>query len=572
MTDKAASFSDDYFELFGNLTDEFEKSLKTVPGDIIDRIWERDCSVWKGDEGLIADRLGWLSLPENTVCSLGEIEGFARRLRQIGAERIVLIGMGGSSLVSKVFGRAFSSEGSPRLTVLDTTVADTVAAVCEEIDFARTVFIVSSKSGRTIETASLADFFFERCSQNLGKSETAERFAAITDPGTPLRLSAERKGFASIFAGDKTVGGRFSPLSFFGIVPAAAVGADVKKILSDAQKMSEALRGGQTSGPLGNSALRLAMAINFFCKNGNGAFSVHCSEKIAGFDRFVEQILGESLAKEGRSVLPVVHSGSGVSGEVSGAVFVCLKEDAELMSRARGVAGGGTPVVMTVPEDRYGLGGEIFRWEFTAAILGALWRINPFDQPDVEKAKTQTRRFMKTYGERGKLPFPPPDFKHEGIEFRASDPVPDIKQLRFYLEKNAAARRKNGYFSIQAFLDGSDGKLRDGVEKLRASLSKRFGVTVTADFGPAYLHSSGQIHKGDAGKGLFIQLCGKCLNDMKIPRYTPDSGGASFEILKDAQTLGDREALELKGRKVVEIRFSSDSANGISGIIKLLCG
>ncbi len=571
MTDKNASLPPDYAELPGDFPNGFEHRLKEAVGEnIMGRIWEHDCSVWKGDADLIANRLGWLSLPEKTARSIGEIERFAKYCRQMGTERVILAGMGGSSLASKVFGNTFSSEGSARLTVLDTTVADTVAAVAGEIDFGKTFFIVSSKSGRTVETASLADFFFERCSKKMGAEKAAQRFAAITDPGTPLSQEAEKKRFAAVFAGDETVGGRFSPLSFFGMVPAAVIGADVGKILSGARKMAQRLHGCETSGANSNTALRLALAIDLFCKNGNGAFYVRCSDGIAGFDRFVEQIVGESVGKAGRSVLPVAHPRPAVADGVSGAVFVCLKNDAELMSRARRTADGGTPVVMTVLENAYDIGGEIFRWETAAAVLGALWGVNPFDQPDVENAKAQARKFMKIYREKGELPFPPPDFKDGDIEFRMSDPARDIGSLRRYLAESALKRKGNGYFSIQAFLDGSDKKQRDAVESFRAALSGRFNITVTADFGPAYLHSSGQIHKGDAGNGLFIQLFGACLNDMQIPQYTPDSGGASFEVLKNAQTLGDREALEREGRKVVQIRFDSDASDGIFRVMKLL--
>lgn len=570
MMNKAAPLPPDYVEFFGGFSDGFEKSLEEAARDrIAGRIWERDCSVWKGDAELIANRLGWLSLPENTAQSLEKIERFARRCRQTGAERVVLAGMGGSALASKVFGNTFASEGFPRLTVLDTTVADTIAAVAGEADFGKTFFIVSSKSGRTVETVSLADFFFERCARSLGAEKAAERFAVITDNGTPLYISAKKRGFA-VFEGDETVGGRFSPLSFFGMVPAAVAGGDVGKILSGARSMSMRLRSPEISGANANTALRLAMAISLFCGKGNGAFYVRCSDQLAGFDRFVEQIIGESTAKQGRSVLPIVHPCSPVSEGVSGAVFVCLKDDAKLISRARSAASGGMPVVMTVLEDRHGIGGEVFRWEMAAAILGALRGVNPFDQPDVENAKAQARRFMNIYREKGSLPFPAPDFKDADIEFRTSDPVPDAGQLRSYLRENARKRKKNGYFSVQAFLDGSDGKLRKAVENFRAAVSKRFGVAVTADFGPAYLHSSGQIHKGDAGNGLFIQLCGKCREDISIPEYTPDSGGASFEILKDAQALGDKEALELKGRKVVQIKFLSDAVSGIGRASGLL--
>lgn len=560
----------DYFEIPGDSSENFEKALKNVAdGDIIKRLWELDCSLWKGDACLIANRLGWLSLPENTARSLERIEGFAKRLKDGGTKNVILIAMGGSALISKVFARAFANSGGTRLTVLDTTVADTIARVCENTDWNGTFFIVSSKSGATVETTSVADFFFERCSEKFGAEEAARRFAAITDAGTPLFESASEREFAEIFTGDETVGGRFSPLSVFGMVPAATSGANVGAILLNAREMARKLRGEN-----GNTALRLAGAIDFFSKNGNGAFYVRCSDAIAGFDRFMEQIVGESVGKNGMSVLPVAHP-VGAEVESGGAFYVCLKEDEKLMAQARAVAESGTPVVMTVAENKNALGGEIFRWEVAVAVLGSLWNLNPFDQPNVESAKAQARRFMEIHRREGKLPFGAADFKHGEIEFRTSAAARRGKDLHAYFEKKAEENRtdeKGGgvYFSIQAFLDGSDAKLRDSVESLRASMAKTFGVTVTADWGPAYLHSSGQIHKGDAGGGVFIQLCGKCRSGIKIPPNAPGSGGVAFEVLKNAQMLGDREALESSGREVVQIVFNSDPAAGIARLSKLL--
>ncbi len=569
MTDESDSLENGWIELLGAGAREFENSLENAElSRIMERIWKRDRSLWKGNCELIGNRLGWLSLPENTARSLPEINKFAERLRAAGIRDIVLIAMGGSALMSKVFGKAFSPPGSARLTVLDTTVPDTIAEVCGKIDFTKTFFIVSSKSGGTIETVSVADFFFEKCRDKIGDRKTAEQFAAITDPGTPLCEISEKRGF-TVFAGDETVGGRFSPLSLFGMIPGSAIGANAEKILSSAAAMAGKLGSGNASGANPNTALRLAAAVDFFCKKGGGAFHLRCSKAIEGFDRFIEQIVGESLGKEGRSVLPVAHPFSG-DEKSPGTFFVCLKNDTELISHARKTAAGGTPVVMTLLEDTNALGGEIFRWEMAVAVLGALWEVNPFDQPDVESAKSQTRRFMKIRREKGGLPFSKPDFKHGDIEFRTSDSLRNAGELRSYFEKNAGERKKEGYFSIQAFLNSSDKKMSEALESFRYSLSKAFGVTVTADWGPCYLHSSGQIHKGDRGNGFFIQMSGKCRSGIRVPPDTPESGGAPFEALKEAQMLGDREALESRGRKVVQIKFVSEVENGISEVAKLL--
>ncbi|MGI9558364.1 MAG: hypothetical protein ACR2NQ_01680 [Thermodesulfobacteriota bacterium] len=570
MTGKTSLLPPDYIEIPAAAADDLEKSLKNpAPGKIAAALWRRDSSVWKGSQELIKNRLGWLDLPENTARKLPEIERFSRRVREAGATRVTLAAMGGSALMSKVFGGAFLSEKSPRLEVLDTTVADTIAGSLEKTDFEKTFFIASSKSGKTVETASVANFFFDECSKAIGEQRAAERFAAITDPGTPLFESARERGFGAIFEGDETVGGRFSPLSVFGMVPSAAIGADIGAILSSARDMSARVKGTETGGANCNTALRLAVAVDLFCKRGNGKFYVRCSDGIAGFDRFVEQIVGESLGKDGAAVLPVAHplpeSGREKFG---GAFFVCLKNDEETFARAKKTADSGVPVVITVVDGKQGLGGEIFRWETAVAIAGAMWGVNPFDQPDVENAKAQARRFMEIHSREGSLPFPAPDFTDGGAEFSATEKLTDADGFRPYFEKNAAKKREDGYFCVQAFLDGADEKNRLAMEKFRAALSQTFGVTVTADIGPAYLHSSGQIHKGDGGKGFFIQIGGACAKDVAIPA-SPHSG-ASFEILKNAQMLGDREALENAGRKVVQITSPAGAADAIAKASKLL--
>lgn len=536
------------------------------PDDVAARIFRRDASLWNGPPEAVGGRLGWLALPKNPA---PEVAGsFPSAMPGKNIRRVILVGMGGSALMSKVFARAFEGKAA-RLTVADTTVTDSLLALKREIDFSETLFIVSSKSGATVETASVAEFFFDLCARSEGGADKAAgRFAAITDRGTPLFETAASRGFARVFEGDETVGGRFSPLSVFGMVPAALAGADTKAILSGALAMSDRLR---RDG--GGSALRLAAAVDAFCGRANGKFHVRCSEGIAGFDRFVEQIVGESLGKDGRRVLPVAHDLC-EEEETGGAVFVCLKGDGKTMAVAEKTAERGVPVVVTVVDGAEGLGAEVLRWEFAVAILGAKWGVNPFDQPDVEGAKSQTRRFLSIHRSAGELPFSAPDFEDCGIQFRATDPSKNIAEARAALEKAAAGRKESGYLSIQAFLDK---EALPAVEFLRSAISRKFGVTVTADLGPAYLHSSGQIHKGGGADGFFIQITAPPAEDLTVPEGVPDSGGVSFEILKNAQMLGDREALERTGGKVFQAVLPQGGGEAAGGVMKLaellgLCG
>ena len=545
----------DYFEMgppvFGG------DPQSRFPDDTAARIFRRDTSLWNGPPEAVGGRLGWLALPENT--DTDAIKSFSAKVTGGGVRRVILTGMGGAALMSKVFARAFEGKGA-RLTVADTTVAESLSALEREIDFSETFFIVSSKSGATVETASVAEFFFDLCARQTGVADAAGRFAAITDPGTPLFETARNKGFARVFEGDETVGGRFSPLSVFGMVPAALAGADTGAILSGALAMLHRLQSEE-----GGSALRLAAAVDTFCERANGRFHVRCSEGIAGFDRFVEQIVGESLGKDGRRVLPVAHDLCGEE-ETGGAVFVCLRGDDKTMALAEKTAERGVPVVATVVEGAEGLGAEVFRWELAVAALGAKWGVNPFDQPDVEGAKVQTRRFLNIRRSGGEPPFSAPDFEAGGIQFRATDPSKNIAEARAQFEKAAAERKETGYVSIQAFLDK---KTFPAVEFLRSAISKKFGVTVTADWGPAYLHSSGQTHKGGGADGFFIQITAPSANDIAIPEGVSDSGGMSFEALKNAQISGDREALERVGRKVFQINLPRGGGEAADGIMKV---
>ena len=549
--------SRDYFEMGPSAFEEDSEGI--FPENIAERIWNRDTSLWNGPPDEIANRLGWLALPEKTAAVSPEIERFAAGLRSEGVRRAVVVGMGGSALMSKVFGRAFDAV---KLTVADTTVPDSLAALRRETDFSSTFFIVSSKSGATVETSSVSEWLFEVCSQKLGGAQAARRFCAITDPRTPLFENANRKGFLRVFEGDTTVGGRFSPLSVFGMFPAALAGADTGAMLKGADLMSRSLRRNTE-----NTALRLAAAIGLFCDRANGKFHVCCSEGIAGFDRFVEQIVGESLGKDGKKVFPVAHPLFEWE-ETGGAVFVCLKGDSATMALAKQTARRGVPVVMTVVDGPLGLCGEVFRWEFAVAALGTVWGVNPFDQPDVEGAKAQARRFLKIHRSKGKLPFGTPDFEKDGIEFRGLGLIHDEEELRVLFKNLASAMRDKGYICIQSFLDGGDLRTRRAVEALRGAVSKKFQVTVTSDWGPAYLHSSGQTHKGGGTDGLFIQLGGGCASDIKIPDSTPDSGGLSFEILKNAQMLGDMEAIRGAGRKAVQIMFSRRAGEKAGAVSK----
>lgn len=451
--------------------------MSSSAADLVRGIWARDKGVWtNADE----DRwLGWLDAPLKSEHVL-EAE-FAEEAREEGLDTCVLLGMGGSSLAPEVMKRTFGVKG---FHVLDTTHPAMIRHVLEFLDFEKTLFIASSKSGSTLETRSHLDFFWEKT----GRDGT--KFAAITDPGSSLESEARRREFRAIFAGDPEIGGRYSALSPFGLVPAAVMGIDVGRLLERAREMVEACRLEE-----GNPGLELGLQFGDGWREGRDKI---CIDAVEGdFGLWAEQLIAESTGKQGKGLVPAPG------------------ESPDGPDRQRG------EVRLPAP---YELGQEFFRWEFAVAVAGSILGINPFDQPDVQAAKDRTKQVLQSGAE--------PDVAPSGS-----------------VEDLIASAREGDYFAIQAFVDPTGGA-QGALDKLADRLRAKTGCVVTQGFGPRYLHSTGQLHKGGPNTGLFIQVVDDTGEEIPIPNQP-----FGFGKLIRAQAAGDFESLRERGRRIARIRL-----------------
>jgi transaldolase/glucose-6-phosphate isomerase len=447
--------------------------------ELIDRIWARDATVWTGADE--AQWLGWLDEPARMRERVSEIVAFADEVADDELDAVVLLGMGGSSLAPEVLRRTFGGES---FHVLDTTHPNAIRSLEASIDLDRTLFISASKSGSTLETRSHTDYFWERT----GKQ--GARFVAITDPGSELERTANERGFRRVFSGEPTIGGRYSALSPFGIVPAALMGIDVDRLLANAQRMQELCRRDD-----GNPGYELGRELGTCWQQGRDKVCI--AETDGSFGLWAEQLIAESTGKQGKGLIP-----------------------------APGESPDGPDRQTATPQiaDPYAVAGEFFRWEFAVAVAGSYLEINPFDQPDVQAAKDKTNEVLATGGD--------PQVELEGS-----------------IDALLAQAKERDYVCVQAFIEpteDNDRRIDDLVRKLR----RRSGLVVTHGYGPRYLHSTGQLHKGGPNTGLFLQVVDDPGEDLAIPGKP-----FGFRRLLLAQAAGDYASLKERGRRVARIHI-----------------
>ena len=522
-----------------------EDELTRLRGlDVAERIWRGDHSVWKPAPDEITDRLGWLTLPGDMASEASALAHFSGEVQRDGYKHVVLLGMGGSSLGPEMLRQAFGSPpGRPKLIVLDSTVPGWVSDVVDRIDSARTLFLVSSKSGTTVEPNVLYSYFRALVDGAVGCDRARMSFAAVTDPGTALEELASREGFRRVFHGNPDVGGRYSILSNFGLVPAALMGIDVGKMLDRASRMRDAClaadSGDNPGAVLGASIGRLAL-------EGRDKLTIFASPSIAGFGLWVEQLVAESLGKEGRGVVPVAGEAPlGPNAYGDDRLFVHLRleggDNSPVDEALEGLARSGQPVVRLDLGDIFDLAAEVFRWELAVAVAGAVLEVNPFDQPDVQAAKDMTNSVLAEFERSGSLPDAPETM-----------PAADLLSLV----------RPGDYVAIMAYAHQSP-ELDAAVDDLRRALMTRFRVATTMGYGPRFLHSTGQLHKGGPSSGLFLQLVDDTGADVDIPGQP-----YSFGVLSSAQALGDLRALKAAGRRVCRM----DPSGGCVAAVASLAG
>lgn len=534
---------------------------------IVERIWNNDYTVWSDSPNEITNRLGWLHSPEHSKAALAEINRFVEEIRTENFENALLLGMGGSSLAPEVFQNIFGNkDGYLKLSVLDSTDPGAVLNMTKKFDPAKTLYIVSTKSGGTVETISFMKYFYNFVLGKLGAEKVAKHFVAITDPGSGLQQMAEDLKFRKIFLNDPNIGGRYSALSLFGIVPAALVGIDAGKILARAESAG-------VESKNENSTSRILGAIMGALANDNvDKVTFITSPQINPFGAWVEQLIAESTGKIGKGILPV-ESESVESPEFYSQdrlfVYIKLKNDSAFDSKVEKLRAAKFPVVEIIWNDLYDLGAEYMRWELATAIASWKIKIQPFDQPNVEAAKVLAREMLKAYKEEGKLPSLSPVVRENEItvygEFNFTS-LYDV--INTFLNKAQDSLQPRRYVCIQAYLTPGEATT-SALQEFRTKIQKKYKVATTVGYGPRFLHSTGQLHKGDAGNGLFIQFTSNANEDAPIPDEAgKKESSISFGVLISAQALGDYRALVDNKRKV--IRF--DLGNDVLGGIKKLTG
>ncbi len=557
------------FRLFNpdRLAPELDRSLRALEKDrVVRRIWDRDWTVWKAEDKEITNRLGWLDSPLTAEEDLPGLEAFTAPLRGEGLTRAVVLGMGGSSLAPEVFARAFKTGGAAlELEVLDTTEPGTVAATAARLDLGRTLFIVSSKSGTTAELVSLFSFFYDRARRKLGDGRSGGHFVAVTDPGTPLEALAGRLRFRRTFPGRPDVGGRFSALSVFGLLPAALMGIDLGRLLRAGRSSAAECR---VETPDENPGARLGAILGTAAANGLDKLTFFVPPPLRALAGWLEQLIAESTGKEGRGLVPVIEDVPGSpEGYGKDRLFVELGLAGEPGpdGGVRALVEAGAPLVRLRLDDPYSLAGHFFFWEFATAVAAHILKINPFDQPDVESTKRKTREILAGPGGGAAFDNAPP--AADGLRIGGSGPSERPAEA---LARFLGACREGDYIAVLAFLPP-----REGVETVLAGLAgvlrRKHGLPVTFGFGPRYLHSTGQLHKGDGNHGLFLILTEEDMAQVPIPTVPGvERPAATFADLFSAQGRGDGMALAEKGRRVLRVEIGGPVEAGVKTLTDLL--
>jgi transaldolase/glucose-6-phosphate isomerase len=549
------------------------------------RIWAHDHAVWKPEPTEISNRLGWLHSAETMRDNISHLQTLMKSVQADGYTHALLLGMGGSSLAPELFHETFAVAKSAMetrrplaLAVLDSTDPAVVLDHAERLDLTRALFIVSSKSGTTVETLSFFKFFYHRVADAVGAGQAGKHFIAITDHGTQLVDLADHYHFQAVFTGDPNIGGRYSALSPFGLVPAALVGVDVPLLLERALAMSNAC--GAHVAAEDNPGVRLGAILAELAKAGRDKVTFVTSSPISSFGDWVEQLIAESTGKEGRGMLPVVKEPLGLPHAYGDdRLFVYLRLDGHPEEGedqlTQTYEDNGFPVVRLHLHDAYDLGGQFFLWEMAIAVAGHLLSINPFDQPDVEAAKIRAREMINAYVESGTLPHETPVLTDEGITVYGDFPAgseqneavsPAGRALLAFLNQG----QPGAYVALQAYLAPTV-EVNSALRSLSARVRDRFRLATTVGYGPRYLHSTGQLHKGDAGHGLFIQFTADDLRDAPIPDEAGSPGSSiTFGLLKAAQALGDRQALQNAGRRVIRFHLGNKVNDGLNRLNKAL--
>ena len=538
----------------------------------VKRFWRKDPSLWTRDGE--EKWMGWIDIVERQKQDLGSFAELGGDVKSSDFQSVLLLGMGGSSLCPEVLAKTFGRQpGFPELRIVDSTDPAQVMAACDEVNLAETLVIVASKSGSTLEPNILLQFFFDEMRRAVGSEDAASHFVAITDPGSKMEQVARKNGFRNILYGDPQIGGRYSALSNFGVVAATVAGLNIGKLLDEAGK---AVAGAKQPLP-DNAGVQLGLLLGTAANAGRDKITIFTSPEIYGLGAWLEQLIAESTGKQGKGITPVDREAIGapeVYGKDRVFAYVRLKGTADASQDAKVAAleAAGHPVVSIEIADLYEIFGQFFTWEIATAVAGSVMGINPFNQPDVESAKLETRALTAEYEKTGTLPERKPFFTGNddagtpfalyatdeyAAKLKAAAPSATLAGiLRAHLDQ----LRAGDYFATVAFLP-MFGEHEAAIQEFRHKVRDRKRVATCLGFGPRFLHSTGQDYKGGPNTGVFLQITADHAGDMDIPvqKY-------SFGVVIDAQAAGDLAVLESRGRRALRVHLGADVAAGLKAL------
>ena len=558
----------------GPQADEVKETIKTAEREQwIRRIWNKDASLWKTEEDhqkIIRNALGWVTVVDQLVEAADELAAFSERVRNDGFTDVMLLGMGGSSLCPEVFRRTFGHrEGFPTLHVLDSTDPATVKSFEEKVDLEHTLFIVASKSGTTTEPLMFYKYFFNRMREIKGE-RAGQNFVAITDPGTLMEEMAKGDNFRRIFLNPADIGGRYSALSFFGMVPAALQGFDFRSLLDRAECVMHACASCVPTED--NPAARLGAILGVLANAGRDKLTLSTSSDISSLGLWIEQLIAESTGKEGRGIVPIAGELLGAPGVYGNdRLFVHIsvgQADADTDAKLRALEAAGHPVVRRTLHDTLDLGEEFYLWEMATAIAGRIIGINPFDQPNVQESKDNTRRLLDEYKKNGELPAQEVGAEGRGLtayaERETIDQLGAGSSLEEFVARHLGRVGAGDYVALLDYIQETP-EHEEVIQAIRTHLRDAQRVATTTGYGPRFLHSTGQLHKGGSASGVFIQITADTAEDVPLPNEP-----FTFGTLKQAQALGDFQSLASRSRRAIRIHLGEDIGAGLRRILEIV--
>lgn len=539
------------------------------------RIWEKDASLWKAEpahQKIIVNSMGWLTVAQEMIDVADDLRKFAESVRETRQfDHVMVCGMGGSSLCPEVLRQTFGKQdGFPELLVLDSTDPDAISNFAKEINPQRCLFLIASKSGTTTEPLAFNRYWYHEVGRKSGRA--GDSFIAITDPGSHMADMARVQGFRQICLNQPDIGGRYSALSYFGIFPAALMGLDVKRLLERAAGMATACA--EETSVSENPGVKLGAIMAESARAGRNKLTIITDASLSAVGLWVEQLIAESTGKEGQGIVPVVGEPLGpASSYGSDRLFISMaigSLDAETTSKFKALEDAGHPVVYRTLTDKYDLGAEFFLWEFATAV--AAWRlgINPFDQPNVQESKDATRALLEVFKKESKLPeqtaiATDDELAVYGDDLLRADVSAGTSPLLADVVRLHLARTKPGdYVAMLAYVEETP-EINEAIEALRNSVRRATNCATTTGYGPRFLHSTGQLHKGGPDSGVFIQLTAPDSTDLPVPGEP-----YSFSVLKEAQAQGDFESLLSHGRRAIRVDLSAGVTTGLARLKELV--